>query len=176
MMNELENFRTVNPYSLKGNLLKMLNSEWMLITAGKPEAFNTMTASWGGFGVLWRKPVATIYIRPQRHTYGFVENSQVFTLSFFGDNHRDALNFCGSKSGRDFDKPKETGLTPVLTPAKGIAFNQARLVIECKKLYADDIDPANFLNSSIEDEVYPQRDFHRFYIAEILDCYELSPR
>ncbi len=175
-MHELENYNKINPYSLKGNLLKMLNSEWMLITAGNSVLFNTMTASWGGFGVLWRKPVATIYIRPQRHTFGFVENNDVFTLSFFGENHRDALNFCGSKSGRDFDKPKETGLTPVLTPANGIAFNQARLVMDCKKLYSDDINPANFIISSIADEIYPQRDFHRFYIAEIVGCYELSSR
>lgn len=175
-MIELQNYKTINPYSLKGNLLRMLNSEWMLITAGIPESFNTMTASWGGFGVLWRKPVATIYIRPQRYTFDFVEKSEVFTLSFFGDNYRDALNFCGSKSGRDFNKPKETGLTPVATPLNGIAFKEARLIMDCRKLYSDDINPSNFIVNSIKEEIYPQHDFHRFYIAEIASCYELGVR
>ena len=151
----------------------MLKDEWMLITAGCDNSFNTMTAAWGGFGILWNKPVVTIFIRPQRHTYQFTEEYNSFSLSFFGHGkYREALSFCGSKSGRDFDKPMETGLTPVLTPQNNIAFQQARLIFDCNTLYLDDIKPDCFKAKQLEGTIYPQKDYHRFYIAELVGCYE----
>lgn len=171
-MEFLENYRTISPFVLGGNIFSMLDKEWMLITAGSTESFNTMTASWGMFGILWNKPVATIFIRPQRYTLEFVEKQNVFTLSFFGKGHRDVLNFCGTKSGREHNKPMETGLTPVITPKQGIAFAQARLVVDCVKLYNDKIVPEGFESKELPTSIYPKDDFHSFFIAEILGCYE----
>jgi len=138
----------------------------MLITAGDDKGFNTMTASWGGLGVLWNKSVAFTFIRKQRYTYEFTEDNDLFTLCFFDEDYRNALSICGSKSGRDIDKVKETGLTPVHIDGTTY-FDEARLVLVCKKQYFQDIDPKNFLNADIEKN-YPAKDYHRMYIGEIV--------
>lgn len=174
-MNDLKNLQSISPFALKENVFDMLQDEWMLITAGDQGNFNTMTAAWGSFGILWRKPIAVIYVRPQRYTYKFTEEFDQFTLSFFGHNNcREALSFCGSKSGRDFDKPKETGLTAGITPQGNIAFQEARLVFDCRKLYADDIKPELFVDPKLDKSIYPTNDYHRFYIGEITGCYEVA--
>lgn len=172
-MEKLKGFKTISPFKLEENVFDMLQDEWMLITAGTEDKFNTMTAAWGSFGILWRKPIAVIYIRPQRYTFEFTEQYNNFSLSFFGHgNYRDALSFCGTKSGRDFDKIKETGLAPATTPINNIAFQQARLVFDCKMLYADNIKPGSFIEKELIHQIYPTKDFHRFYIAEIVGCYQ----
>jgi len=170
-MDKLDNFNELKPYRLNENIFKLLDNKWMLITAGTPEKFNTMTASWGGFGILWNKTIATIYVRPQRYTFEFVEKNPCFNLSFFNEEYRSALNFCGSKSGREFDKVKETGLTPQLTPNGIITFKEAYLSIDCIKLYADNLNPNNFIDNTLIDKIYPKKDFHRFFIGEIKGCY-----
>jgi flavin reductase (DIM6/NTAB) family NADH-FMN oxidoreductase RutF len=162
-------FREVDPESLNENSFRLIGTEWMLITPGTPESFNTMTASWGSLGILWNKKVATCVIRPVRHTFGFMERSPVFTLSFFDREYRDALNLCGSKSGRDTDKVKATGLVPVASPSGGVYFEQARLVLECRKLYWHDLDPGHFLDPKIDGN-YPKKDYHRMYVGEITAC------
>ena len=174
-MDNFSGFKPLDIFTLPDNIFTLLDKEWMLITAGNAKDFNTMTASWGGFGILWRKPVATIYVRPQRHTYQFVEREDVFSLSFFGKGYRKALNLCGTKSGRDCDKVSESGITPIVTPGSTIAFKEARLILECKKLYADNIEPQFFVDKRIDGSVYPTKDYHRFYIAEITGCW-LSDR
>jgi flavin reductase (DIM6/NTAB) family NADH-FMN oxidoreductase RutF len=127
-----------------------------------------MTASWGGLGVLWERKVATCYIRPTRHTFGFVEQSPQFTLSFFDETHRKALTYCGTHSGRDTDKVKGAGLTPV-KEGGFVYFSEARLVLACRKIYSQDIGPERFLDPRIEG-MYPQKDYHRMYIGEIVKC------
>jgi flavin reductase (DIM6/NTAB) family NADH-FMN oxidoreductase RutF len=158
-----------------GSPFERIDSQWMLITAGDVENdkanWNTMTASWGGLGVLWNKDVAFIFIRPSRRTFGFANDSSVFTLSFFDEAFRPALNLCGEKSGRDTDKAAAAGLTPVFfqsTGVKGaISFNEAREILFCKKIYSQDLDPALFLDASIEKN-YNGNDYHRLFIGEIL--------
>jgi flavin reductase (DIM6/NTAB) family NADH-FMN oxidoreductase RutF len=78
-------FKAVKPEELSDNTFKLIGSDWMLITAGDSASFNTMTASWGGMGVVWGKNAATVYIRKHRYTYEFVEKSEYFTLSFFDE-------------------------------------------------------------------------------------------
>lgn len=170
-MNNFSEFKKLDIYKLSENIFSLLDKDWMLITAGDKRNFNTMTASWGGFGILWRRPVATIYVRPQRYTYQFVEREEVFSLSFFREGYRKALNICGTKSGRDCDKVSEAGITPVLTPGSCVAFKEARIILECKKLYADNIEPQLFVETSIDGAIYPTKDYHRFYIAEITGCW-----
>ncbi|MHB8108879.1 MAG: flavin reductase family protein [Syntrophorhabdaceae bacterium] len=150
------------------NPFKLIGSDWMLITAGTKESFNTMTGAWGGLGIMWDKRIAICVIRPNRYTFEFMEKSKYFSLSFFDEEYRDALTYCGTTSGRDVNKIAETGLTPIFGEDT-IYFAQARLVIECSKIYYQDIDPVNFLAPEI-DGFYPKKDYHRLYIGEIMRC------
>jgi flavin reductase (DIM6/NTAB) family NADH-FMN oxidoreductase RutF len=161
-------FNEVRPESLTDNPFKLIGGDWMLVTAGTPEHFNTMTASWGGLGVLWERKVCFIFIRPTRYTYEFIEKAEVFTLSFFGEQYRKALQFCGSRSGRNTDKVSGAGLTPV-GDGGAVYFNEARLVLLCRKLYYQDIAPERFLDPAI-DSMYPQKDYHRMYVGGIERC------
>ena len=129
-----------------------------------------MTASWGGVGVLWNKDIAFCVIRPGRYTYKFIEKADTFTLSFFTGEYKKALTFCGTHSGRDCDKAKETGLTAAETENGSVFFSEARLVLECKKIYFDDFNPVNFLDPEI-DEHYPKKDYHRMFFGEIINVY-----
>jgi flavin reductase (DIM6/NTAB) family NADH-FMN oxidoreductase RutF len=127
-----------------------------------------MTASWGGLGILWERKVATCYIRPTRYTFEFTERSPYFTLSFFDEKHRKKLTYCGTHSGRNTDKVREAGLTPV-KEGGFVYFEEARLVLACRKLYYQDIGPERFLDPMIEN-MYPQKDYHRMYVGEIVKC------
>jgi flavin reductase (DIM6/NTAB) family NADH-FMN oxidoreductase RutF len=164
-----ESFINISPTLITDNPFQLIDKEWMLITAGKPESFNTMTASWGGFGILWNKPVVFCFVRPVRYTYQFMEESDFFTATFFDRKYRKALNFCGANSGRDIDKMAATGLTPLASAHGSVYFEQARLVLECRKLYFSDIDPEHFSDPAINNN-YPFADYHRMYIGEILNC------
>ncbi len=164
-------FREIKPEEVKDNLMKLVNRDWMLITAGTEAYHNTMTASWGGFGELWGKYVSTIYVRPQRYTFGFVEKNDYYSLCVFDESFRPALNLCGTKSGRDTDKEKATGLTPCFDEAAPY-YAQARLVFICKKLYHQDLAAENFTDPDTLEKVYPQRDLHRMFIGEIVKILE----
>lgn len=161
----MHNFKAVKATDINENAIRLIGTDWMLITAGNETNYNTMTASWGGLGVLWNKPVVFIFIRPQRYTFDFVEREDYFSCSFYDEKYRDQLNFCGKYSGRDYDKTKETGLIP-LKFNNTMAFNQSRLVLECRKIYYQDIDPGNFLAPFIAKN-YPKKDYHRLFIGEI---------
>ena len=163
-------FRKVDPKELQLNPFSLILQDWFLVTAGPMESFNTMTAGWGGLGAMWSRDVVYIVIRPTRYTYEFLEKNDIFTLSFFDDEYKPALQLLGSKSGRDTEKVAESGLTPMEGMLIGAtSFAEARLVMECRKLYFQDLEPANFLDPKIEDW-YPQKDYHRLYVGEIVNC------
>ncbi|MGC9468391.1 MAG: flavin reductase family protein [Anaerolineae bacterium] len=166
-MSEGPKFREINPHDLTENAISLIGKEWMLITAGKLDHFNMMTASWGTLGYLWNRPVAFAFVRPQRYTFGLMEQSSYFSLTFFDEEHRDVLDYCGSHSGRDVDKVAKTGLTPMVGESGAVYFDEARLVMECRKIYAQDITEANFLEATIIAQHYQKRDFHRLYVGEI---------
>lgn len=168
----MEFFSQIEVKSLNDNFFSRLDDDWMLITAGSHNDFNTMTASWGGFGILWNKPIAFVVIRPQRYTYEFINRSEFFTLSFFPPSFKKALQYCGSYSGRDTDKPKETGLSPISVKDHSIAFHEASLIMACRRLYADHLKSEKFLDPEIIKKNYPGADFHQFTIGEITDCYQ----
>ena len=128
-----------------------------------------MTAAWGGFGFLWNVPVTYIFIRPHRHTFSFTEENQFYTLNFLEKRHKNILTYCGTHSWKNVDKIKESGLVPLETNRGNIYFEQAKLVIECSKLYFDDIRPGNFLDKLI-DKNYPKKDYHRMYIGKVVKC------
>ena len=163
----IEKFKELNPDNFKENVTRLIGKEWMLVTAGKKEAFNTMTAAWGGLGFLWNMPIVIIFIRPQRYTYEFTEKYPSFSLSFFEKKDRDILKFCGKYSGRDVDKMKETGLKQFESENGNILFEQAKINIECTKLYFDDIKESQFVLPAVDHKIYPEKDYHRFYIGKI---------
>lgn len=143
----------------------------MLVTAGTREKFNTMTASWGGLGFLWNRPVAFVFVRNTRYTYNFTQSQDSMTLSFFDEEYRPALRICGKLSGRDTDKVAAANLTPAFTPEGNPYFVQARMVLECRKLYSHHFDPQEFVDKGLVGQWYAQNDFHRMYVAEIVNCW-----
>lgn len=161
-------FQEIEPAEIEDNVFTAIGEQWMLITAGGPQDFNTMTASWGGMGHLWNRDVAFIFVRPQRYTFGYVEDNETFTLSFFGAEYRDALQYCGTHSGRNVDKVEHAGLTPAMGETGGVYFEEARLVLECRKLYAQDLNASSFVDTDIRADVYAADDFHRLYVGEIV--------
>jgi flavin reductase (DIM6/NTAB) family NADH-FMN oxidoreductase RutF len=146
------------------------HEQWLLLTSGdfREGRFNTMTVGWGSLGTMWSKPFAQVVVRPTRYTYEFMERYDSFTLCAFPRQYAGALELLGTRSGRDGDKIAEAGLTPIASktiPSPGFA--EAELTIECRKLYWDDLDPANFQDPEIETH-YPAKDYHRIYFGEIL--------
>ena len=164
--------KKIDVKSLQDNVFSLIGDRWMLITAGTAERCNTMTASWGGLGVIWGAPAATCYIRPQRYTKEFLDREDYFTLSFFDEAYRKALSLCGAKSGREVDKVKECGFTVCAGAGNAPYFQEAELVLVCRKLYYQDIDPTHFLDQGIDGKWYPQKDYHRMYIGEIVEAYQ----
>ena len=152
------------------------NERWFLLAAGTyadapapaSRPFNFMTVSWGGLGVMWGKPFALVVVRPTRHTRRFIDAAESFTLSVLPESFRKALAYCGSHSGRDEDKVKGSGLTAVASRrVTAPSFDEAELVLECRKTYFSDLDPSHFLDSSIETH-YSAKDYHRVFFGEIL--------
>ena len=160
-------FKEISPSEIKNNPFDLIGKDWALVTAKNKNGCNTMTASWGGVGIMWNRPVAFTFIRPQRFTFGLLENEEYFTLSFYGEEYRKALNFCGTKSGRDYDKAKECGFTPVYDE-KAPYFAEADLVLVCKKLYAQDLNGESAVEKDIVLPNYNGDDYHRMYISEIV--------
>jgi flavin reductase (DIM6/NTAB) family NADH-FMN oxidoreductase RutF len=160
-------FQSIDPKTLPENVFSLIGEQWMLITAGTKEQCNTMTASWGGLGVLWGGPVATCYIRPQRYTKEFVDREEYFTLSFFSPEYKEQLALCGSKSGRDVDKVHACGFTVAAGEGGAPYFEQADLVLVCRKRFAQALDPDN-IPADIREKWYPQKDYHVMYIGEIV--------
>lgn len=159
--------REITPKEINGNIFSLIGDDWMLITAEKNDgSVNTMTASWGGAGVLWNKNVCFVFIRPQRYTYEFTEESDSFTLSFYPEEMRPALTLCGRKSGRDCDKISEAGLVPVKLDDTTY-FEGAKLVLKVKKLYKTQLKADEFIEKALIDKVYPTSDFHYVYVCEI---------
>ena len=162
----MKTFREISPVEIEGNPIHLIGREWMLVSAGTLQHFNVMTASWGTLGELWFKPVCICFVRPQRYTYEFMEKYEAFTVSFFEETYKPQLNFCGSRSGRETDKVAECGFSPREAANGSVFFDEARMVLECRKIYYQDLDARQFLDEGIEHH-YPQKDYHRMYIGEI---------
>ena len=166
----MNNFRELDVKDFICNPFEKIGSEWMLITAGTKENFNTMTASWGSLGIMWGKNVCFTFIRPQRYTKEFIDNTSTFSLSFFDEDYKKILSYLGTVSGKDENKIEKSGLTPLFldnTPC----FEEAKLVLVCRKLYNQNILPDCFLDSSLAEKWYKQKDYHTMYISEIEKIY-----
>lgn len=158
--------KQIEPTALEKSPFEMIGKDWMLITSGDKEKYNTMTASWGGVGVLWNKNVVFAFVRPQRFTYEFLNDNDYFSLSFFSQEYKNALAYCGKYSGRDVDKAKECNLTANFNE-NAPYFDEAETVIICKKLYIQDMKEECFLDKDLLSN-YAGDDYHRVFVAQIV--------
>ena len=158
--------------SISMNVFQAIGKQWMLITAGDREDCNTMTASWGGLGILWGKPAATAYVRPQRYTHSYMQREDYFTLSFLPETYRKALAYCGSHSGREEDKWAASGLTPAFTE-QGVPYvAEAELVRVVRKQFCQRMEGESILDQDVKDLDYPEADYHYIYIGQIMEAYK----
>jgi flavin reductase (DIM6/NTAB) family NADH-FMN oxidoreductase RutF len=155
---------------LEMNPFTAIGKDGFLITAGSPDNFNIMTASWGSMGVLWGRNIVTLYVKARRHTHKFLENSEGFTCSFLEPEMKDTLLWCGQHSGRDSDKVAATGLIPEFIPAQTgaerVTFKQASLVLSCTKASVMQVDTSQFVLPELKNR-YKDGDFHSVYIGFI---------
>ncbi len=154
-----------------GNPFTEISKQWFLLTAGTPENYNTMTCSWGAMGVIWNVPAITAYVRTSRYTFDFLEKQENFTISFLPEHCRKILSFCGSHSGKDCDKVKETGLTPLIIDG-AVTFEEAERVFVCQKVYAQLFSPESFTEQNLLNNFYETDALHKVYIGKILSVYE----
>lgn len=146
--------------------------KWFLLTAGNREHYNTMAVAWGSMGGMWNRPFVQVVVRPSRFTFEFMNGYDTFTLCTFPEQYREAVNFLGTRSGRDSDKIKESGLTVIpSTKVEAPAFKEADLILECKKIYWQNMDPGHFLDDQIQGN-YPEQDYHRIFFGRILRILE----
>lgn len=157
-------WKEINAGEIEGNLIKAIRDEWMLISAGNEKGYNMMTASWGFMGEMWGADAVLAVVRPQRYTLKFLEENDTFTLSFYGE-HKEIHKVCGSKSGRDTDKTALTGLTPCFTDGT-VYFEQARLVLVCKKQYVCPMKEEDFTDKEPL-RWYGEKDYHTMIFGKI---------
>ncbi|MCR4656538.1 MAG: flavin reductase family protein [Lachnospiraceae bacterium] len=149
------------------DILSVFDKKWALLTAGDGDSFNTMTISWGGLGTLWNKPVATVYVRTSRYTHDFMDTNDFFTVSFYPEECRRILGVLGSKSGREIDKMKDSGLTPVKA-GDSVSFKEAEVTLVCRKMFKQQLDVEN-MPAEVAKAMYEGQAPHDMYIGEIVD-------
>jgi len=155
-------------------IFELFEDQWLLLACGDfgKKHFNAMTISWGSMGTIWDRPFIQVVVRPVRYTIEFMNQYDTFTVSAFDEEYRDALSLLGSSSGRDGDKIARSGLTPVASQAVAApSFAEAKLVMECRKVFWQDIDHTHFVDPSIE-QYYPEKDYHRMFFGEVLGIFE----
>ncbi|WP_312634996.1 flavin reductase [Oscillibacter sp.] len=164
--------KSVNPKELSIEALRLFTGRMPLLTAGDKTACNTMTIGWGGLGSLWNRPACTVYVRPSRYTFQFMESNDYFTVSILPKERKDALTLCGTKSGRDTDKIADCGFTLCYGAGDAPFFDEAELVLVCRKLYAQDMTSEFVIDSGAAASFYPEGDWHRMYIGEVVEAYQ----
>ena len=160
-------FKEISAYELKNNPFQLIGKDWGLVTVNSGEKVNMMTVSWGGVGIMWNQPVAYTFIRPQRYTFDYLEKDEFFSISFLPEEYRKVLSLCGSKSGRDIDKVKETGLT-VENDEKAPYFKEAKIVLICRKMYGQNLNKESVVDKTVFSSYNADSsDYHKMYISKI---------
>jgi flavin reductase (DIM6/NTAB) family NADH-FMN oxidoreductase RutF len=163
--------KNIDPLTLTDKTIAQIRKgAFLTVKAG--DKLNTMAIGWATIGYIWQRPVLMVAVRNSRHTFGIIEKAADFTVSVpLNETMREAVNFCGAKSGRDLDKFKECKLE--LTNAKQVlspSIKMAGLHFECKIVLKAPMDPAR-MDKALE-SLYPKKDFHTLYFGEIKECYE----
>ncbi|WP_165040787.1 DUF4468 domain-containing protein [Dysgonomonas sp. ZJ709] len=167
----LPGFKNISPQDIPENIIKLLN-EAALITSGKGESTNVMTASWGGLGVLWEKPISMCFLNPTRYSIKTMDEGETYTISFYTPAYKDVIQYCGTTSGKNTDKIKGSGLTPIKTPSGATAFSEASMIFECRKLVAQPISEAGLkIDKSELPDSFTKDGLHKMYIGEILNVW-----
>lgn len=165
----MDGYKNISADKIPGNIIKLLN-DWILITSGTDDKINVMTASWGGLGVLWEKPVSFCFINPTRYSINTMDEGDTYTISFYTEAYKDAMLYCGTKSGRDTDKIKGSGLTPIKTPSGATVFSEAWMILECKKIIAQPIQSESVIVKPSNND-WSKNGYHKMYIGEILNVW-----
>lgn len=166
---KMDGYKNISADKIPGNIIKLLN-DWILITSGTDDKINVMTASWGGLGVLWEKPVSFCFINPTRYSINTMDKGDTYTISFYTEAYKDAMLYCGTKSGRDTDKIKGSGLTPIKTPSGATVFSEAWMILECKKIIAQPIQSESVIVKPSNND-WSKNGYHKMYIGEILNVW-----
>jgi flavin reductase (DIM6/NTAB) family NADH-FMN oxidoreductase RutF len=145
----------------------LIGDEWMLITAEKDGKVNTMTAAWGGLGVMWSTNVAYTVIKESRFTKEFVDAADSFSISFLDHKtYEKEFLYLGTVSGRDEDKIKKANIN--VNYYEGVPFiDEASKVLICKKMFAQTMKPESIVIKEIDDKFYQDKDYHELYIGGI---------
>lgn len=165
----MDGYKNISADKIPGNIIKLLN-DWILITSGTDDKINVMTASWGGLGVLWEKPMSFCFINPTRYSINTMDEGDTYTISFYTEAYKDAMLYCGTKSGRDTDKIKGSGLTPIKTPSGATVFSEAWMILECKKIIAQPIQSESVIVKPSNND-WSKNGYHKMYIGEILNVW-----
>lgn len=162
-----KSFSEIRPVDLDDNVFQIMGRDWMLITAEAEGRLNTMTAAWGGFGVMWDSDVVYTVLRPQRYTKQLIDAADTFSLTFLPAGNTKLLGYLGSASGRNEDKIAKSGLTVAREDGTPY-FSEGRVVIICKKLFAQELSASGFIDKEIIDSLYSDGDFHTLYVSKII--------
>ncbi|BFN37394.1 flavin reductase [Fidelibacter multiformis] len=173
-----KDLKKIDIKAFDSKIFSLWDDQWFLLSAGDYDKgdFNTMTVAWGSLGIMWSVPFAQVVVRPTRHTYHFMNKYNDFTLCAFPEKYQEDLSYLGSHSGRDEDKIAKTLLTPCASDSvKAPSFEEAELIIECQKMYEQDMDPNLFLENFIHTK-YKENDYHRIYFGKILNLFQAENR
>lgn len=157
--------RQIKLQDWKVNPFTAIGKEWMLITASNGIKTNTMTASWGGLGVIWNFNVAYIFVRQSRYTKEFLDTSNTFSLCFFDESERKTLSYLGTASGRNEDKISKAGYH-IVTDGDTPYFKEAHTAVLCTKLSSHPIAMED-MPDDVKKVWYQDSDYHDMYIARI---------
>lgn len=137
-------YKPIAATEIPDNVFKLVGQDYTVITAGTETEYNSMTASYGGWGQLFESPVTWCFLNASRYTLEFIKKEQTYTMSYFPEQFKEQVLFFGSKTGRESDKMKENKLTVVKTPGGNIAYKESRLIIECKLIQITETNPKDF--------------------------------
>jgi len=170
-----ELFKSVSPGELTDNVFSLIGKDYTVITAGKADHYNSMVASFGGWGQLFSKPTTWCFLRANRYTLEVIRTENTYTMSYFEDEYKEQVLLFGSKTGRNTDKMKESKLTMVETPSGNISYKEARLIIECKLTEVTTVSPTDFYTQEGKDfvtEAYEDaKDYHKLVFGEITNVW-----
>ncbi len=164
-------FKQIDAKEIPESVFKLVGSDYSVITSGDLSLYNSMVASWGGWGILFEKPTAWCYLRANRYTLEIIRKKQTYTVSFFDDEYKKDFILFGKKSGRNSDKMKESKLSMVQTPSGNLTYREAKIVIECKLTQVTTVSPDDFYNEGgkkfVEDAYADAKDYHKIVFGEI---------